>query len=142
MVPTAITVRDYMSTQLVTFSPETEIMDAIHSLIENRITGAPVIDSRGELVGILSEHDCIRCALNACYHGEMGGQVGSVMSRDVLTVEPEESILEVAEKLIGSPFRRFVVMERNRVVGQISRRDVLQALDHMCQTKQGPKQGH
>ena len=62
MVPTAITVRDYMSTHLVTFSPETEIMDAMHSLIENRITGAPVIDSRGELVGILSEHDCIRCA--------------------------------------------------------------------------------
>jgi len=124
-----------MATHLVTFSPDTEIMDAMHSLLEHRITGAPVIDSRGELVGMLSEHDCIRCALNACYHGELGGRVGSVMTREVQTVEPDESILEVAEKLIGSPFKRFVVMERNRVVGQISRRDVLRALDQMCQTK-------
>ena len=61
--------------------------------------------------------------------------VENVMTRDVHTVDPDESILVVAEKLIGSPFRRFVVMERNRVVGQISRRDVLRALDHLCKTK-------
>jgi len=136
MEAASITVRSYMATQLVAFSPDTEIMDAMHALLENKITGAPVIDSRGELVGILSEHDCIQCALNACYHGELGGQVESVMSRDVQTVEPDESILEVAERLIGSTFKRFVVLERNRVVGQISRRDVLRALDHLCQTKQ------
>jgi len=136
MAATSITVRSYMATQLVTFSPDTEIMDAMHTLIEQRITGAPVIDSRGKLVGILSEADCISCALNACYHGELAGQVESVMTRDVQTVEPDESILEVAEKLMASPFKRFVVMERNRVVGQISRRDVLRALDKLCQTKQ------
>ncbi len=136
MAAATITVRSYMATQLVTFSPDTEIMDAMHSLIEHRITGAPVIDSRGQLVGMLSEHDCIKAALNACYHGELGGRVESVMSRDVQTVEPDESILEVAERLIGSPFKRFVVMERNRVVGQISRRDVLRALDYLCQTRQ------
>lgn len=136
MTATSITVRSYMATQLVTFSPDMEIMDAMHTLLVNRITGAPVIDSHGQLVGMLSEHDCIRCALNACYHGELGGRVESVMTRDVQTVEPDESILGVAEKLIGAPFKRFVVMERNRVVGQISRRDVLRALDKMCQTKQ------
>lgn len=135
MEAASITVRSYMATQLVTFSPDTQIMDAMHALLEHRITGAPVIDDRGQLVGILSEHDCIKSALNACYHGELGGRVESVMSRDVQTVEPDQSILEVAERLIGSPFRRFVVMERNRVVGQISRRDVLKALDHLCQTK-------
>ena len=135
MAATSITVRSYMATHLVTFSPDTEIMDAMHTLLEHRITGAPVIDSRGQLVGILSEADCIRCALNACYHGELGGQVDSVMTRDVQTVEQDESILSVAEKLVGAPFKRFVVMERNRVVGQISRRDVLRALDKMCQTK-------
>ncbi|MFW2403281.1 MAG: CBS domain-containing protein [Gammaproteobacteria bacterium] len=135
MEATSITVRSYMATQLVTFSPDTEIMDAMHALLENRITGAPVIDQRGELVGMLSEHDCIQCALNACYHDELGGRVENVMTRDVHTVDPDESILVVAEKLVGSPFRRFVVMERNRVVGQISRRDVLRALDHLCQTK-------
>jgi len=135
MEATSITVRSYMATQLVTFSPDTEIMDAMHALLEHRITGAPVIDQRGELVGMLSEHDCIQCALNACYHDELGGRVENVMTRDVHTVDPDESILVVAEKLIGSPFRRFVVMERNRVVGQISRRDVLRALDHLCKTK-------
>lgn len=134
MTSRSISVRSYMATQLVTLSPETEIMDAMHSLLQHQITGAPVIDSRGKLVGMLSEHDCIRCALNACYHGELGGRVESVMSRDVQTVEPDESILAVAEKIINSPFKRFVVMERNRVVGQISRRDVLRALDQMCQT--------
>jgi len=136
MQAASITVKSYMATHLVTFSPETEIMDAMHALLEHRITGGPVIDSRGRLVGVLSEHDCIKCALNACYHGELGGCVEAVMSRDVQTVEPDDSILEVAEKLINSSFKRFVVMERNRVVGQISRRDVLRALDHLCQTRQ------
>ncbi|NND37085.1 MAG: CBS domain-containing protein [Gammaproteobacteria bacterium] len=135
MEATSLTVRSFMATQLVTFTPDMEIMDAMHALLHNRITGAPVIDSRGELVGMLSEHDCIERALSACYHGELGGRVESVMTRDVQTVDPDESILVVAEKLIASPFRRFVVMERNRVVGQLSRTDVLRALDHLCQTK-------
>ena len=124
-----------MATQLVTFSPDTEILDAMHMLLENRITGAPVIDSRGELVGMLSERDCIQCALQACYHGELGDRVENIMTRDVQTVDPDDSILIVAEKLIASPFKRFVVMERNRVVGQISRRDVLRALDHLCRDR-------
>jgi CBS domain-containing protein len=134
MTPTSITVRSYMARQLVTFSPDTEIMEAMHTLLENRITAAPVIDSRGRLVGFVSEHDFIRAALSASYHGELGGRIESIMTTDIQTVDPDQSILEVAERMVDTRFKRFVVMERNRVVGQISRRDVLRALDRMYRT--------
>ena len=66
----SVKVRDYMAANLVTLSPDMEILRAIHSLVENRISGAPVVDERGNLVGVLSEQDCMRVALNAGYHEE------------------------------------------------------------------------
>lgn len=127
----SVKVRDYMAANLVTLSPDMEILDAIHSLVEKRISGAPVVDEHGNLVGVLSEMDCMRVALNAGYHEEYGGHVEEYMSRDVRTVEADASILELAQRFIDGPYRRFPVVESNRLVGQISRRDVLRALEFL-----------
>jgi len=121
-------VSEFMARKVVSLRPEMEILKAVHLLLENGISGAPVIDDLGDLVGIFSEYDCIRVALHAGYHGELGGRVEEVMKREVATVHPDMSILELAERFIEQPFRRFVVMKEGRMVGMIARRDVLKAL--------------
>ena len=63
----SVKVRDYMAANLVVLQPEMEILRAIHLFVQNRISGAPVTDSHGNLVGVLSELDCMRVALNAGY---------------------------------------------------------------------------
>jgi predicted transcriptional regulator len=124
-----ITVREYMAANLVTFTPETEIFEAIRQLINHGISGAPVTDKLGNIVGILSEKDCLKMALNAAYYDEMGGKVADFMSGKAVTVDVETSIVEVAEMFLNSPFKRYPVLKDNRLVGQISRSDVLKAIE-------------
>lgn len=125
----SIKVSDYMAASLVTFNPETEMRMAISQLVEKRISGAPVVDDHGNLVGILSEQDCMKVALSAGYHDDYAGQVKDYMSKKVTTIDADTSILTLAQMFIDSPFRRYPVMQNNRLVGQVSRRDVLRALE-------------
>ena len=122
-------VKDYMTKTLVTFKRDTNILDAIHTLVEHRIAGAPVVDDAGNLVGMLSELDCLKVALQAGYYGEYGGPVADYMSGDVMTVNAEMSIVDLAQRFLDSRYRRFPVTDKNRLVGQISRRDALRALE-------------
>ena len=121
-------VKDYMSANLVTLSPSTPILEAARLLVEKRISGAPVVDHTGNLVGLLSEKDCMRIALQAGYHSEAAGTVEEYMHREVKTVDSERNVVDVAMMFIEDDYRRYPVMKDGRLVGQISRRDVLRAL--------------
>ena len=125
-------VRDFMAGSLVTFSPEGDVLDAIHELVQQRIAGAPVVDDQGELIGMLSELDCLKVALNAGYYGDWGGPVADYMTTEVVTVDADMSIVDLAQKFLDSRYRRFPVLQGNRLVGQISRRDVLRALGELA----------
>jgi CBS domain-containing protein len=125
-------VRDYMVGNLTTFAPDVDVLDAIHELVQHRIAGAPVVNDQGELVGMLSELDCLKVALNAGYYGDWGGPVSDYMTPDVETVDAEMNIIDLAQKFLDSGFRRFPVLQGNRLVGQISRRDVLRALGDLA----------
>jgi CBS domain-containing protein len=125
-------VKDYMARTLVTFKPETDVLDAVHVLVTKRIAGAPVVDDSGNLLGMLSELDCMKVALNAGYHGNWGGPVRDFMSEGVRTVDADMSIIDLAQEFITSTYRRFPVMSGTRLVGQISRRDVLRALEYLA----------
>ena len=122
-------VKDYMARTVVTFKPDTPVLDAVHTLVKNRIAGAPVVDDEGNLVGILSELDCMKVALQAGYYGDYGGPVRDFMSKGVKTVNIEMSIVDLAQVFIDTSYRRFPVTDNNRLVGQISRRDLLRALE-------------
>ncbi len=124
-------VRDYMAGQLITFKPDTEIMDAIHELVNRRVAGAPVVDDKGDLVGMLSELDCMKVALNAGYYGDWGGPVSDYMTTAVESVDAEMNIVDLAQRFLDSGYRRFPVLRNNRLVGQISRRDALRALSEL-----------
>lgn len=125
-------VKDYMSGKLVTLSPGTDVLDAIQILVQHRIAGAPVVDDHGSLVGMLSEFDCMPVVLTAGYHDEPGGPVSDLMVTDVKTIDAGMSIVDLAELFIASGFRRYPVIKDNRLVGQISRRDVLRALSEIA----------
>lgn len=125
----SVLVKDYMSANLVTFTPNMGVQQAIRLLIEKRISGAPVVDKVGDLVGILSEKDCMRIALTSGYHGESAGRVSEYMQPIVKTVDADDSIVEVASRFLQEDYRRYPVLKDNRLVGQISRRDVLKALE-------------
>ncbi|MGB5628981.1 MAG: CBS domain-containing protein [Woeseiaceae bacterium] len=122
-------VKDYMAKTIVTFKPDTPVLDAVHTLVKNRIAGAPVVDDAGNLIGMLSELDCMKVALQAGYYGNYGGPVRDYMTEGVKTVNIDMSIVDLAQVFIDSGFRRFPVTDNNRLVGQISRRDVLRALE-------------
>lgn len=128
MTPKSCLVKDYMARTLVTFKPETEVLDAVHTLVDKRIAGAPVVDDEGSLVGMLSEFDCMKVVLGASYHGNAGGPIRDYMTTDTQTVDAQMNIVDLAQVFVDTGFRRFPVLEENRLVGQISRRDVLRAL--------------
>jgi CBS domain-containing protein len=117
-----------MTTDLVTITPDTELMRAVYLLVEHDVSGMPVVDENGNLVGILTERDCIATAINAGYFDEAGGSVRDFMSSPVETAEPDDSLMDIADRLSKSTYRRFPVVEDGRLVGLISRRDVLEAL--------------
>ncbi len=128
----SVRVKDYMARTLITFKPNTDVLDAIHVLVKNRIAGAPVVDDEGNIIGMLSELDCMKVALNAGYHGNWGGPVRDFMSKKVKTVDADMSIIDLAQVFFKKKYRRFPVMEGTRLVGQISRRDVLRALEEIA----------
>ncbi|MDD3764334.1 MAG: CBS domain-containing protein [Nevskiales bacterium] len=127
----SITVKDFMAESLLTFTPDMDVMEAIHKLVDRCYSGAPVTDNLGNVIGILSEHDCLNVAIHASYHGVLGGRVADYMSKNAVTVESETSILEVAKMFIDRPYKRYPVVEDNRLVGIISRSDVLRAIDQI-----------
>lgn len=125
------TVADYMTRKLVTFTPEMDIHRAIKLLLKRRISGGPVLDPDGTLVGVLSKRDCLRVAFSAGYHHEHAGLVREYMTTAVETIPDDTDIVRAAELFINGPRRRFPVMRANRLVGQISRHDVLRALEEL-----------
>lgn len=127
-----VVVRDYMQTQVVTFTPDMEVMTAINELVKHRISGAPVLDADGNLVGVLSEKDCLKVALTAGYEGVPAGVVAEYMTTNAVTVPPDMPILEIASRFLDSPVKRFPVVKSGKLVGQISRADVLRAINEIC----------
>jgi CBS domain-containing protein len=132
-MPKSVAVKDYMSANLVTFSPDMDILKAISLLIEKRISGGPVVDKQGNLVGVLSEKDCLEVALHASYHSESAGTVAEYMHAETKTVDADTNIVDIAGMFLRDGYRRYPVMKDNRLVGQISRRDVLMALENLWQ---------
>jgi CBS domain-containing protein len=124
-------VRDYMSRELVVFTPEMDLHRAIKLLLQHYISGAPVLDDQGRLVGILTKRDCLEVAFGASYHQEWAGPVSRYMSTNVETVDADADLVEVADLFRKRRFRRFPVMSGSRVVGIIARHDILRGLDEL-----------
>ena len=125
-------VRDYMTRRIITLSPDMEVMEAVKIMVENQISGAPVVDRFGTLVCMLSEKDCMRIVLNAGYYGEWVARVSEYMRSPVTTLDSDTSLVEAAELFAEKPYSRYPIVEDARLVGQISRSDVLRAIEQIA----------
>ncbi|MCB0688104.1 MAG: CBS domain-containing protein [Saprospiraceae bacterium] len=123
-------VTKFMAKDLITFRPETDIREAIEIILKNKISGAPVVDDHRHLIGMLSESDCIKTILAGPYNNLPAGQgtVRDFMSTKVVTVDAAKTIVEVAYEFSNTQYRRFPVVDRGKLIGQISRSDILRAI--------------
>ena len=123
-----ITVADYMTKRLVTLTKDTNVFEAVKKMLDHKITSAPVIDPQGRLLGMFSEKDGMKVFLESVYNQSTSGKVGDFMTTDIIRVEADSSIVDVAEKFHQSSVRSFPVFEDQDFVGIVSRVDVLKAL--------------
>ncbi|WAR43248.1 CBS domain-containing protein [Methylomonas rapida] len=123
-----IAVADYMSTHVTTVAPETDVAQALKKMLDHRVTSVPVVDSHGKLVGIFSEKDGMKIVVESAYNQSMAGKVSEFMSKELVVVDADESLVDVAAKFQNTPIRSFPVMREGEMVGMISRVDVLRAL--------------
>jgi len=122
-----ITVADYMAKRIVTLTKDTNVIDAIKKLLDHKITCAPVIDSKGQLIGMFSEKDGMKVFLESVYNQGMSGKVGEYMTIETINIDAQTSIVDLAEKFQKSSVRSFPVFQEGEMVGVISRVDVLRA---------------
>jgi len=122
-------IEKYMVTDVVCFAPDDDIIHAMRILLDKHLSGGPVLDSSGQIVGVLSQKDCLAIVYQAAYHQDWGGQVEQYMSRKVEHIDADTTIYDAADKFLHSSFRRFPVLRDGQLVGQISRHDIMRALD-------------
>lgn len=123
----SVKVSDFMAKRLVTLQPQTNVVEAMGVLLDKKISGAPVVDDDGALVGVLSEVDLMKIIIQDSYYDEAAGVVGDYMRFPVDTVEADTDIYSLAERFLTEHRRRYPVVRHGKLVGQISRRDVLRA---------------
>ncbi|MEL6810056.1 MAG: CBS domain-containing protein [Bacteroidota bacterium] len=124
-----IKVSDYMSTNLVTFRPDQSVMEVMTTLIKKKISGGPVVNEKNELVGIISEGDCMKQISNSRYYNQPmeDVKVEEHMATEVETIDGEMNVFDAADRFLNSRRRRFPIVREGKLVGLISQKDVLKA---------------
>jgi CBS domain-containing protein len=133
-----LTARDLMTTSLLVFRPEQTILEVIEALIKRRVSGAPVVDDQGRLVGVVSELDCLRMLASDEFYFEQqeeGALVSQFMSSGGRTIPPDLGMYAISHYFLTSPIRRLPVVENEKLVGQVSRRDVLRGMEAMSRKR-------
>jgi len=127
---TPILVLDYMTTDLITFKAEDSLDHVIEQLIAYKISGGPVVNDKNELIGIISEGDCIKHISDSMYYNMPMDSTNTVeknMVSEVETIDKNMNIFDAATKFISSKRRRFPIVEKGKLIGQISQKDILKA---------------
>ena len=122
-----ILVSDYLTRRLITFHPDQSILEVMESFARNQISGGPVLDDNGFLVGIVSEADCMKQISESRYFNQpiLEKSVDRFMSRNLETIPHDMSIFDAADMFHKNKRRRLPVLRDGILVGQISRKDIV-----------------
>jgi len=114
---------DIMCKKVISVRADTNIYEAMNIMLENKISGLPVVDGCTQLMGIISEKDILRILVE----GEVSAdkKVADYMKHDVISFHPQDSIVDICEFLMKNPYRRVPIIDRGRIVGIIARRDII-----------------
>ncbi|TVP42731.1 MAG: CBS domain-containing protein [Halomonas sp.] len=121
-------VRDIMSRDCYRVSSDVSITTLAQGLATHRLPGAPVVDSADRLIGFISEQDVLGRVLDSIYHDDEAPLVKELMRHEVLSVSPNKSITDLAQEMLGVKPKVYPVVEQQRLVGIVTRRDILIAL--------------
>ncbi len=127
----SIKVTDYMSKNLITFTPDQTMYEVIKTLIKHRISGAPVVNDQHELIGIISEGDCLKEVKRGKYdnYPNLAGKLADYMTTKVVTITQDTNVFDAAEMFLSRRIRRFPVLDAHGIlIGQISQKDVMRAV--------------
>jgi CBS domain-containing protein len=121
--------QDVMQSNLITVSEDTEILEAITVLAKNGITGLPVVDDDFNLVGLVSEKDVLSIAYRIIAEApgvlDSHKTVSDIMTRDVVSFRVDDTLADVCQCFMNNPFRRVPVTENGKLVGLISRKEII-----------------
>lgn len=125
---TQLLVKDVMIDNPPVIKAGEPLDDAVQHLMDHHLMGLPVVDEKHHIIGFLSEQDCIHSMLISSYHCEDSRSVDDVMSHEVLTVGPNESIIDVAQRMGKEKPKSYPVVADGKLIGLLTRSNVLQAL--------------
>ncbi len=111
-----------MSTNVISVKRQTEIYEAIKKLVENNITGLPVVNDDMSLVGVISEKDVLSLLYNI---EDKPGKVGDYMTINPVCFDEDDSLIDIAECFIENNFRRVPIVAGGKLVGIVSRKDII-----------------
>ena len=114
------TIREIMQSEIIVVQPGDSVRHALEKLIEHSISGLPVTDADNRIVGIISERDVLRLFYEAEAH-----TVSAVMTKDPITISVDSPLVDVFDCLMAHDFRRVLIHEQHKLVGLISRADLM-----------------
>jgi predicted transcriptional regulator len=127
----------YMARDLITFKRDTEINEVIDTLLREGISGAPVLNDNNEIIGLIDDKDCLNVLVDSLYYDSPMRKrtVDTYMTDIYKTISIDSDIIDVANEFLKSNFKRFLIINRHgKLMGQISRRDILKAIQTVNQT--------
>jgi CBS domain-containing protein len=117
-----VTAKAIMSTNVITVTRDEDIYKAIRTMVQNNVTGLPVVNKDGTVAGVLTEKD----VLNLLYEiKDRPGKAEDYMTRDVVCFDCQDSATDIAESFRSNHFRRVPILENGKLVGIISRKDII-----------------
>ncbi|MEJ6515678.1 MAG: CBS domain-containing protein [Pseudomonadales bacterium] len=133
----SLELRDVMIRQPITVPPNITVFEAAQIIMENKITGVIVVDDEQNLVGILSELDCLKVTLAGAYNDDefSTALVEDVMTKKVVVQNPNDDIVDVATSMLEHRQRRRPVVENGKVVGQVTCRQILKVITEASRKK-------
>jgi len=126
----SLKVQEYMNHYPVTFTADMGVEEASLRFLKTKQIGGPVIDGNGKLIGFLSENDVLAKMLETIYYNEHIADVVDLMSKEVLTMKPYDSVIELGQLMLKNKPKVYpVIDDDNNLLGTICRNDVLHAID-------------